>query len=182
VEEFGWLLELAASCGLGRGSTLVTTARFAVASLDSSPGLWWCSVLLRALFACSLASSPNGYAYAKCRSWKHYFASSGCRKGCCILQRPPSTHTHPQGRLSSALVPASPLSPLPLACPQPPSFPILAVAGTNCRGGCTRGCDKLTECPHRPLSLCSLSFLQKPMQIGELLETISERRCMVTTS
>jgi hypothetical protein len=72
--------------------------------------------------------------------------------------------------------------PSPLACPQPPSFPILAVAGTNCRGGCTRGCGKLPECPHRPLSLCSLSFLHKPMQIGELLETISERRCMVTTS
>jgi hypothetical protein len=51
-EEFRWLLELAAGCGLWRGTTLVTTARFVVASLNSSPGLWWCSVLLRVLFAC----------------------------------------------------------------------------------------------------------------------------------
>jgi hypothetical protein len=45
-------LELAVGCGLWRGTTLMTTTRFAVSSLDSSPRLWWCSVLLCALFTC----------------------------------------------------------------------------------------------------------------------------------
>jgi hypothetical protein len=34
------------------------------------------------------------------------------------------------------------------------------------------GCGKLLECPRPPLSLSSLSFLQKPMQISDLLDTI----------
>jgi hypothetical protein len=52
-----------------------------------------------------------------------------------------------------------------------PSLPLLAVAGTNCRGDCARGCGKLFERP-RP---SSLSFLHKAllrMEIGELLETV----------
>jgi hypothetical protein len=78
----------------------------------------------------SPASSPNGSASAKCRSWRHYFASSGCREGCCILQRPPPTSPgaslsflHLNGRVclaSSARVPAS--SSLALSLSSPPSL------------------------------------------------------------
>ena len=49
VEEFRWPLELAASCSFWRGTSLVTTARFAGGFFGSSPRLWWCSVLLCAL-------------------------------------------------------------------------------------------------------------------------------------
>ena len=52
VEEFEVPLRLAAGCCFWRGTALVTTAQFAAVSFASSPRLWWCSVLLVALFAC----------------------------------------------------------------------------------------------------------------------------------
>jgi len=60
VEGFRWPLELAAGCGFWRGTTLVTTARFAGASLAPLLGcgvVFCCVRCLRALFVwwwCSL--------------------------------------------------------------------------------------------------------------------------------
>ena len=57
VEEFEVPLRLAAGRGFWRGIALATTTQFAAASFASSPSLWWCSVLLGALFVwwwCSL--------------------------------------------------------------------------------------------------------------------------------
>ena len=52
VEEFELSLWLAVGRGFWRGTALVMTAQFVAASFASSPSLWWCSVLLGALFAC----------------------------------------------------------------------------------------------------------------------------------
>ena len=52
VEEFEVPLRHAVGRGFWRGTALATTAQFAAASFASSPSLWWCSVLLGALFAC----------------------------------------------------------------------------------------------------------------------------------
>ena len=52
VEEFEVPLRLAAGRSFWRGTALATMAQFVVASFASSPSLWWCSVLLGALFAC----------------------------------------------------------------------------------------------------------------------------------
>ena len=52
VKEFEEPLGLAAVCGSWRGTALATTVQFAAASFASSPSLWWCSVLLGALFVC----------------------------------------------------------------------------------------------------------------------------------
>jgi hypothetical protein len=57
VEEFQVPLWLVAGCGFHRGSALVTMTQFAAAALTFSPGLWWCSIFLGALFVwwwCSL--------------------------------------------------------------------------------------------------------------------------------
>ena len=57
VEEFELSLWLAAGRGFWRGTALAMTAQFVAASFTSSPSLWWCSVLLGALFVwwwCSL--------------------------------------------------------------------------------------------------------------------------------
>ena len=51
VEEFEVLLWLAAGHDFWRGTALAMTAQFAAASFASSPSLWWCTVLLSALFA-----------------------------------------------------------------------------------------------------------------------------------
>ena len=51
VEEFElplWLV--VAGRGFWRGTALATTAQFAAASFAFSPRLWWCTVLLGALF------------------------------------------------------------------------------------------------------------------------------------
>ena len=52
VEEFELPLGLAAGRGFWHGTVLATTAQFAAASFASSPSLWWCTVLLSALFVC----------------------------------------------------------------------------------------------------------------------------------
>jgi hypothetical protein len=65
--------------------------------------------------------------------------------------------------------PRAPRAPTHTCSPAAPLSPLLAVAGTNCRGGCTRGCSKLLECLSPSVTL---SFLQKSMQIGELPEMV----------
>jgi hypothetical protein len=52
VEEFEMLPLLAAGCDFRRGTMLATTAQFTGGFFGSSPGLWWCSVMLCALLAC----------------------------------------------------------------------------------------------------------------------------------
>jgi hypothetical protein len=52
VEEFRWLLELAADCGFGCGTALATTAQVAAASLALLPG---CGGVVSCCVRCSCA-------------------------------------------------------------------------------------------------------------------------------
>ena len=58
VEEFKWLLGLAAGCGLWRGPALVTTAQSWRLVFSFSPRWWWCSVVLCA-FVCVVYASAR---------------------------------------------------------------------------------------------------------------------------